>query len=235
MWRDGEISSVDQSMSGPAVGGRIRHGGNSLADDVSEPRVSVPKSNGHRGSKLATTGLLLLSLAFGACRTQPEPPPDRQDRDLDGIIDRLDSCPARAENFNGNRDDDGCPDEDTRKVVLRGGEIVLTEPLKFTPGKPLLAPESIPLAMEILKILQDQSTLKVRIEGHTDNKGNAQANARLSQARAQAVMDFLVQKGIEADRLVAEGKGATAPKAANDTPEGRAINRRVEFHVIEGG
>lgn len=193
----------------------------------------------HRNCSLASSlalSILLATLALAgvACRPAPEPPPDRQDRDLDGILDRLDNCPARPENYNDNRDDDGCPDEDTRKVVLRDGQIILSEPLKFTPGKPLLAPESVPLAMEILKILQAQPDLKIRIEGHTDNQGNVQTNQRLSLMRAMAVVDFLVTKGIPVARLVGEGKGATAPKAANDSPEGRAINRRVEFHVIEG-
>ena len=72
----------------------------------------------------------------------------------------------------------------------------------------------------------------MRIEGHTDGQGNAANNVRLSQQRADAVRDELVRLGVSADSLVAQGFGPNQPVADNDTPEGRALNRRVEF-IIE--
>lgn len=72
----------------------------------------------------------------------------------------------------------------------------------------------------------------VRIEGHTDDRGNPDGNRRLSLARAQAVRDALVRRGIAADRLLAEGLGDSRPVADNSTPEGRRHNRRIEFKVV---
>ena len=73
------------------------------------------------------------------------------------------------------------------------------------------------------------ATLRVEVAGHTDNAGSPEANQRLSQERAQAVMAALVGRGIKADRLTAKGYGQTTPIADNRTEEGRAKNRRVEL------
>ena len=75
--------------------------------------------------------------------------------------------------------------------------------------------------------------LKVRVEGHTDNKGNDKKNKELSQTRAEAVVAYLVDHGVEASRMVAEGFGEENPIADNKTKEGREENRRVEIHVLE--
>jgi len=79
--------------------------------------------------------------------------------------------------------------------------------------------------------------LKIEIRSHTDSKGNDDYNQKLSQARAQSVVDYLKGRGIEADRLVATGMGETDPIAPNeikgkDNPEGRQLNRRTDFKVI---
>jgi outer membrane protein OmpA-like peptidoglycan-associated protein len=78
-------------------------------------------------------------------------------------------------------------------------------------------------------MLKSHSDLKLTIEGHTDNVGDAAANQALSDKRAAAVKAYLVEKGIDASRLEAKGLGATKPKAGNDTAEGRQTNRRVEL------
>ena len=72
---------------------------------------------------------------------------------------------------------------------------------------------------------------KVRIEGHTDNTGAADFNTKLSQGRAKAVRDYLVKKGVAADRLEAKGFGPTQPIGDNKTAAGREANRRVEFEI----
>ena len=95
----------------------------------------------------------------------------------------------------------------------------------------------IPQSQEALdgaaKILKDNPTIKVEIQGHTDNIGSDEYNQRLSEKRAWAVVNYLVQNyGIDPTRLTAKGYGETMPKTTNDTPEGRAINRRVEFVVL---
>jgi OOP family OmpA-OmpF porin len=74
---------------------------------------------------------------------------------------------------------------------------------------------------------------KVRVEGHTDNQGNAKANTSLSALRASAVRSYLVSKGVDSSRLDAEGYGPDKPIASNNTAKGREINRRVEFIIVE--
>ena len=82
---------------------------------------------------------------------------------------------------------------------------------------------------EIFSILQKYPELKFSVEGHTDNTGNVTSNKSLSEARAKAVCDKLQQMGINATRLSSKGYGISKPIDTNDTPEGRAKNRRVEF------
>jgi OmpA-OmpF porin, OOP family len=98
----------------------------------------------------------------------------------------------------------------------------------FDTGKATLQPASDGPLNQVLQMLQDDS-LKVLIEGHTDNVGAPAANQTLSEKRAQAVRDWLTAKGIAADRLTAKGYGASKPVADNTTDEGRAKNRRVEL------
>ena len=86
---------------------------------------------------------------------------------------------------------------------------------------------------EIFSILQKYPDLKFSVEGHTDNTGNAANNQTLSEARAKAVCDKLQQMGIAATRLTAKGHGMNKPMDSNDTAEGRAKNRRVEFVKIK--
>jgi outer membrane protein OmpA-like peptidoglycan-associated protein len=100
----------------------------------------------------------------------------------------------------------------------------------FDTAKSDLKPESEPTLSEIAKLLKGKRTLKVFIVGHTDMVGDPAANLKLSQARAQSVINALVTKyGIEGSRLTAFGVGSYAPVASNKTEEGRAKNRRVEL------
>ena len=99
----------------------------------------------------------------------------------------------------------------------------------FDTGKATLQPASDGPLNEVLKLLQDDGSLKLRIEGHTDNVGGEAANQTLSEKRAQSVRDWLISHGIAAGRLTAQGFGATKPIADNSTDEGRAKNRRVEL------
>ncbi len=112
--------------------------------------------------------------------------------------------------------------------VLAADGSVATQGILFDTGSARIRPESTPTLEEIADMLARHGDLRLRIEGHTDNTGNAATNQTLSEQRAQAVRDWLVQtKGIAADRLEAVGKGPTEPVADNGTPEGRQANRRV--------
>jgi len=102
--------------------------------------------------------------------------------------------------------------------------------LVFSPGTDRLKLESTPMLQQIAAMLDKHGKLKMRIEGHTDNVGSADANQALSEKRAIAVKTSLVEDyHIKADRLDAKGFGGTKPAFSNDTPEGRSSNWRIEF------
>jgi len=103
--------------------------------------------------------------------------------------------------------------------------------IEFATGSAELLPSSRPLLEKVAQVARScPGTL--RIEGHTDAVGPVAANGRLSAARAETVRDALIKRGLGAGRLVAEGFGPSRPLATNDTAEGRARNRRIEFHVV---
>jgi outer membrane protein OmpA-like peptidoglycan-associated protein len=107
---------------------------------------------------------------------------------------------------------------------------VATQGIYFDTGSDRLRPESTPTLKEIAAMLEEHPELSLTIEGHTDNVGAAAVNQALSEKRAAAVRQYLIDsKGIAAGRISAAGFGATKPSMANDTPEGRQNNRRVEL------
>lgn len=95
-----------------------------------------------------------------------------------------------------------------------------------------LKPESYPALDSLTAYLKANPTMVVEIAGHTDSIGSAEYNLRLSQQRAQAVVGYLVSRGIDPHRLIARGYGESQPVADNGTEEGRALNRRVEMRII---
>jgi len=101
--------------------------------------------------------------------------------------------------------------------------------IRFETGKAAILPDSESVLGEIVKLLQQNPDLKLRVEGHTDNQGNAAANQSISEKRAQAVVAWLTAHGVEAGRLTAKGLGQTKPVEDNSTEDGRAKNRRVEL------
>jgi OOP family OmpA-OmpF porin len=101
--------------------------------------------------------------------------------------------------------------------------------IHFDTGKSAILPDSEQVLGEIVKLLQQSPDLKLRVEGHTDNQGNAAANLTLSEKRAQAVVAWLTVHGIPGARLAAKGLGQTQPIADNSGDDGRAKNRRVEL------
>lgn len=101
--------------------------------------------------------------------------------------------------------------------------------IHFDTGKSDILPDSESTLNEIVKLMQQQTDLKLRVEGHTDNQGNAASNQTLSDKRAQSVVTWLAAHGVAAARLTAKGFGQTKPVADNSTEDGRAKNRRVEL------
>jgi outer membrane protein OmpA-like peptidoglycan-associated protein len=116
---------------------------------------------------------------------------------------------------------------------VKQGVTVVLENILFNSGKSVLLPKSFPGLDKLVNILNENKNVTVEISGHTDNVGNAQKNKALSKSRALAVKNYLIKKGIDAKRLIHEGYGSEQPIAANDTPEGKAANRRVELKFTE--
>ncbi len=114
---------------------------------------------------------------------------------------------------------------------MADGKIV-TNGIRFETGKADILPESMGVINKIYEMMKEHPDIKLSVEGHTDNVGDADYNLKLSGERAAAVKNKLVSMGIASDRLVTKGWGESNPIDSNDTPEGRANNRRVEFVKI---
>lgn len=112
--------------------------------------------------------------------------------------------------------------------VLQDGKIIANG-IRFDVNKATLRPESMGVINEIATMMKDHPDLKFSVEGHTDSDGEDASNQTLSENRAQTVLQTLVQMGISSDRLASKGWGESKPMTSNDTPEGKANNRRVEF------
>jgi outer membrane protein OmpA-like peptidoglycan-associated protein len=155
------------------------------------------------------------------------------DTDGDGYNDDVDRCPYDAEDFDGDEDEDGCPDEEKR-VIIEKNFIKITEKIFFEFGKAAIQQRSDSLVTEIAEtIIANPQIKKLRIEGHTDSVGSDIGNLKLSQSRADAVKDALVAKGVTPSNLDSVGFGEMRPIDTNDSDDGRAANRRVEFIIVD--
>ena len=185
------------------------------------------------------------------------------DRDGDGIPDQFDKCPDVPEDKDGVDDGDGCPEDDADSdgipdvqdacpkepgqkssdpkkngcpsfIKVEGNVIRIMQQVHFATGSATILPESFPMLQEISNLLKSNKGIKrMSIEGHTDNRGPAEMNKKLSADRAASVRTHLVQKGVEENRLESHGYGLEKPIETNDTDQGRAANRRVEFKILD--
>jgi outer membrane protein OmpA-like peptidoglycan-associated protein len=150
------------------------------------------------------------------------------DSDDDGINDRFDGCPSEKGPKSDKPATNGCP----TALRIEGQQIVLLQQIHFVSGGVVLDPESEEILNELAVLLRDHPEIaRVAIDGHTDDAGSEAANIALSQRRAVAVMQGLIRRGVDPRRLEARGFGPRRPLERNDTPEGRAKNRRVEFQI----
>jgi outer membrane protein OmpA-like peptidoglycan-associated protein len=113
------------------------------------------------------------------------------------------------------------------------GIVVRLKNIYFDFDKTTLKAESFIELNKVVDFLKQNGTVEIEIEGHTDNKGSDEYNLNLSQGRSQSVVDYLAEQGIDRSRLTAHGYGESKPIDTNDTEEGRANNRRVEFTVLK--
>ncbi|MFH1529163.1 MAG: choice-of-anchor L domain-containing protein [Pseudomonadota bacterium] len=154
------------------------------------------------------------------------------DNDKDGFLDEDDKCPNDPETVNGFEDEDGCPDA---LVKVEKEKIVILQMVLFYFNESRIKEESFPLLDAVVKVLKENPRIKkVRIEGHSDERGSADYNRILSDGRAKAVRDYLTEHGIEAARLTSQGYGEDKPliKGAQ-TDADHQTNRRVEFTILE--
>jgi outer membrane protein OmpA-like peptidoglycan-associated protein len=189
----------------------------------------------------------------------PLPP----DKDNDGIPDQYDKCPDVPEDKDGIDDGDGCPEDDADSdgipdaqdacpkepgqknndpkkngcptfIKVEGNVVRIMQQVHFATGSATILPESFPMLQEISNLLKANKGIKrMSIDGHTDNRGSAELNKKLSGDRAASVLTWLTQHGVEPNRLESHGYGLEKPIEPNDTDAGRAANRRVEFKILE--
>ncbi|MGC4093035.1 MAG: OmpA family protein [Polyangiaceae bacterium] len=185
------------------------------------------------------------------------------DRDGDGIIDKDDACPdirgvvsedPEKNGCPGDRDGDGirddkdaCPDEkgkpdpDPKKngcpslVRVTKTEIAILQQVEFKTASDVILQRSDELLAQVSEVLREHPEIKsIEVQGHTDNRGAAAYNQKLSERRAKSVMRWLVERGsIDSSRLEAKGYGMDQPIDENSTEEGRQRNRRVQFKIIK--
>lgn len=151
------------------------------------------------------------------------------DNDGDGILDAQDKCINEPETVNGYEDTDGCPDEVPVAVKKFTGTI---KGIKFKSNSDQILSSSSAVLDAAAAVLTEYPTVKLEIQGHTDDVGKDAFNLDLSERRAEAVRSYLLAKGISEDRLVAKGYGESQPEVENTTRANKAQNRRVVFVLI---
>jgi OOP family OmpA-OmpF porin len=247
--RDGVLDSEDACPDDPGVRSdnpatngcpppRDRDG-----DGVFDPADACPDEPGEKTDDPKTNGC-------------PKP-----DRDKDGVLDADDACPDKAGEKTDDPKTSGCPDTDKDGVRdpedacpevagardpdpkkngcplarVEKGQVKIIEQVKFKTGSATILPESYPILEAVATILKEHPEIKkVRVEGHTDNRGGKAMNKRLSTRRAASVVKWLTAKGgIEKGRLTSQGFGMERPIDDNSTEDGRRENRRVEFHITD--
>jgi outer membrane protein OmpA-like peptidoglycan-associated protein len=165
------------------------------------------------------------------CPLEPGSPaasgcPD-SDRDGDGVADPVDNCPDQV----GRADRQGCISPQLVELTLH--RLVPLAPITFTTNRAAIRRRSLRVLDGVAAVLQVHPEIeRVRVSGHTDDRGPAPHNLKLSQRRADAVRGYLVQLGIAGGRLESIGRGEEQPLQSNGTAIGRAQNRRVEFEIV---
>ncbi|WP_437629434.1 OmpA family protein [Sorangium sp. So ce854] len=168
------------------------------------------------------------------CMNDPEDPDGYEDadgcpepdNDQDTVIDLEDQCPNEPGVVGGDKP--GCPKKPSL-VIVTEKEIKITQQIHFEFDKDKIRPESFPILDAVVDVLQQNPKIKIEIQGHTDNRGAAAYNKKLSDRRAASVKKYLVAKGIDESRLTSVGYGMERPIVPNTSDQNRALNRRVQF------
>jgi outer membrane protein OmpA-like peptidoglycan-associated protein len=153
------------------------------------------------------------------------------DSDGDGVYDGIDKCPGTPPST--PVDPQGCPQKAAAPPAIpQGKEPLVLQGVNFISGKATLTPSSAATLDNVAASMKQYPDVKVEIGGHTDSVGSDEMNQKLSEARAETVKQYLVSQGVSASRLTTRGYGESKPIGDNSTPEGRAMNRRIELIKI---
>jgi outer membrane protein OmpA-like peptidoglycan-associated protein len=155
------------------------------------------------------------------------------DSDGDGVCDGLDKCPDTASGL--KVDVDGCPIEVTeRETEMLDTGMIRLKDINFETGKADLPPEALPQLDVVGQLITRWPDLKIEIGGHTDSRGSDKANLKLSQARVDSVLSYVIRRfpNLKAEQFTTQGYGESKPLVPNTSPLNMAKNRRVEFKVL---
>ncbi len=203
------IAGVLKDENGKPVAGEVR-----IEDDSTLERLATVKTDesGHYQTQINE------GKAYRMTAVAPSMMPAAVDRDLTGV--------KRGEHLKQDFDL-----VSIQTAIDRGTAFTLRN-IFFDFDKWDLKPESLPEINRLVELMNEYPSVRVEIGAHTDSRGSDSYNQELSAKRAQSVVDYLVSRGISRQRLEARGYGESKPIATNDTDEGRALNRRVEFKLI---
>jgi len=154
------------------------------------------------------------------------------DNDSDRILDVDDACPNDPETYNGFEDEDGCPDRGS--VVIEENQIVILEKIYFETDSAVIQQRSYPIIDAVAATLNGNPQIAlIEVQGHADERASDEYNIRLTRDRAASVVEALVQRGVNRDRLRSGGYGERCPVDPRHNAEAWEQNRRVEFKIIE--
>jgi outer membrane protein OmpA-like peptidoglycan-associated protein len=202
---DGILDNVDECPTVPGL--KLYHGcPDKDGDGIPDNKDKCPEKPG--------------TVQYEGC------PPPFTDKDGDGVSDYEDLCPETP----GVKSNRGCPElKPAEKKALQSA----FDNLLFESGSDVIVSSSYASLDALARVLVDNPRYKLYLEGHTDNQGDDDANLDLSKRRAASVKSYLMNRGVNGDRISTDGFGETRAKSTNETPEGRKINRRVEMQIIQ--
>lgn len=234
--KDGD-GVVDKEDICPDVAGPIENRGCPYKDsdkdgviDKEDHCPNVPGEKDNRGCPWEDSDKDGILDKDDKCSDVPGPKENKgcpwPDSDKDGIIDKEDRCP----DVKGTVKNNGCP-EVTDEVIKKLNDYAKT--ILFDTSKSTFQQQTYPVLQAMVAILKEYPSSKFSIEGHTDSDGKDTLNQKLSEDRAAAVKNYLIENGVDASRLTSVGYGETKPIASNKTKAGKAQNRRVEVKLIK--
>ncbi len=154
------------------------------------------------------------------------------DNDSDRILDVDDACPNDPETYNGHEDEDGCPDKGL--VIVEDTQITILEKIYFETDSAIIKSRSFPLLDAVAATLNAFPNITlVEIQGHADERGSDEYNIKLTRARAESVMNALIERGVIKSRLRSAGYGERCPVDPRNNAAAWEKNRRVEFKIVE--